>query len=365
MPSASGPGPTPAGLEALGQDVPDQRGLARARHAGDDVEGAEPELDVDGLQIVLAGAEDPEASRAGPAAGADRGGPVAGQEIPGRACPSRQLQQAGGRTLIEDPAARVARARPEVDDVVGRAHDVFVVLDDEDGVAVVPKLADDVEQPGRVGRMKSGGRLVEDVENAAQPASGLRSEPDALDLAAGERVRGPVEAQIAEPEPLEQVRSFQERLADGLSGGPGRTLERHASDLAGQAADAHRAEIGDGPARDGHPEGFRPEPPAAAGAAGQRPGEAEDVVVPLRLQDGLHDRQDALVEPFFPGLGDDALPAHPRFERVLAVADEDAVAAVEDDVALLVRQVLPGDVDGEAVGPADLGRGRPWSPGNR
>ena len=344
----------PAGPEPFGQDVADQRGFAGARHARHDVQGAEPELDVDRLEVVLAGPPDEKPSRPGPALRNGGGHPVARQKIAGRARAPRQSGDAGRRALIEDAAAGLARARPEVDEVVGRAHHVLVVLDDEDGVAVVAELAEEVEQPRGVGRMEAGRRLVEDIEDAPQPVPRLRGQPDALDLAAGERVRGAVEAQVAEPEPFEQVRLFEEGGADGLAGGPAGRIELHAPELPGQTADGHRADVGDGPARDGHPEGFGPEAAAAAGAAGEGPGEAEDVVVPFRPEDRLHDRQDPFVIALLAGLGDDALPAEPRFEGVLAVTDEDAIAPVEDDVALGIGQVAPGDVDREAVGPADL-----------
>ena len=223
----------------------------------------------------------------------------------------------------------------------------------------------EIEQPGRVGGMEPGRRLVEDVEDAPEAASGLGGQPDALDLAAGERVRGPVEAQVAEAEAFEQVRSFQQRLAHGLSGGPAGRVESQVADLGGQAAEAHRAEIGDRPAGHGHPEGFGPEPPAAAGAAGERPGEAEDVVVPLRLEDGLHDRQDALVEPFLARLGHDALPAEPRFERVLAVADEDACRCRRGRCRAGRRSGRARGCRPRSRGPGRPRPGPPWSPGNR
>jgi hypothetical protein len=47
------------------------------------------------------------------------------------------------------------------------------------------------------------------------------------------------------------------------------------------------------------------------------------------------------------------LPAHPGLEGVLAVRDENAVAAVENDVPVFRAQIVPGNVDAEAVGPAD------------
>jgi len=43
----------------------------------------------------------------------------------------------GRRPLGDDVAAVLARARPHVDQVLGGAHHLLVVLDDEDGIAEV------------------------------------------------------------------------------------------------------------------------------------------------------------------------------------------------------------------------------------
>ena len=223
------------GPEPFGQDAPDERGLARARHPRHDVQGAEEELGVERLEVVQAGPPDEEPPRSGAALGTDRGDAVPRQVIAGQALAARQPADRGRRTLIEDPAARLPRARPEVDEMVGRAHDVLVVLDDENGVAVVAELGQQSEKPGGIGRMKAGRRLVEDVKDPAQPAPGLRGQPDALDLAAGERVGGAVEAQVAEPEAFEERRRPEQGIAHRVARGTARRVESHVPELRGQS----------------------------------------------------------------------------------------------------------------------------------
>ena len=83
---------------------------------------------------------------------------------------------------------------------VGAADRVLVVLDDDQRVALRLELRQRVEQHAVVARMQADRRLVEDVADAAQVGAELRREPDALRLAAGERRRGAVEREIAEPD---------------------------------------------------------------------------------------------------------------------------------------------------------------------
>ncbi len=51
-----------------------------------------------------------------------------------------------GRALGDDVAAVAARARPEVDDPVGRLHRGLVVLDDQHGVAEVAQALERADQ---------------------------------------------------------------------------------------------------------------------------------------------------------------------------------------------------------------------------
>jgi hypothetical protein len=52
----------------------------------------------------------------------------------------------GDRAFGEDVAAEFARAGAEVEEMVGGADDVGVVLDDEDGVAEVAQLFEDADE---------------------------------------------------------------------------------------------------------------------------------------------------------------------------------------------------------------------------
>ena len=97
-----------------------------------------------------------------------------------------------------------AGAGTEVDDEVGAPDRRLVVLDDEHRVAARAQLLERVEQHRVVARVQADGRLVEDVADAAQVGAELRGEPDALRLAARERVGAAVEAEIAEPDLLEE-----------------------------------------------------------------------------------------------------------------------------------------------------------------
>ena len=93
-------------------------------------------------------------------------------------------------------AAAHAGARSQVDDQIGRLNGRFVVLDDEHAVAQLFEAAQSAQQHGVVARMKTDGRFVENVTDAAQVGAELGGEPNALRLAAGKRVGAPVEGQI-------------------------------------------------------------------------------------------------------------------------------------------------------------------------
>ena len=77
---------------------------------------------------------------------------------------SRSLE----RAAENDPPALFAGAEPHVDDGVGDLDHVGVVLDDEDGVALVAQLAQDLDQPLVVARMQADRRLVEDIQRVDQ-----------------------------------------------------------------------------------------------------------------------------------------------------------------------------------------------------
>ena len=138
-------------------------------------------------------------------------GIVAGQEGGGvRAFDGGDLF---GRAVGDDLAAAFAAFGAEVDDPVGVADDVEVVLDDDDGVAEVGEAMEDVEELADVVEVEAGGGLVEEVEGAAGLALGeLAGELHALGFAAGERGGGLAEVDVAEAD-------VDEGLELGVDGG--------------------------------------------------------------------------------------------------------------------------------------------------
>ena len=150
------------------EGIDDERGLAAAGDAGDTGEGAEPEGDVDGREVVRPRAAhgDPLALLAGPRDRRDRdrlrAAEIAAGEAVGTCDDRRRL------AFRHDLAAVDAGAGPHVHDIV-RAHDrVLVMLDHEHGVAEVAQVAERAEQAGIVALVQADGGLVEHVEHAGE-----------------------------------------------------------------------------------------------------------------------------------------------------------------------------------------------------
>ena len=92
--------------------------------------------------------------------------------------------------MINDLSAFDASARTEVDEVAGGADGVFIVFDEEEGVALFSECVKGAEEGSVVAGMKANGGFVEDVEDALEVGAKLRGEADALGFAAGECVEG-------------------------------------------------------------------------------------------------------------------------------------------------------------------------------
>ena len=197
--------------QGLDQDVVDQRALARAGNAGDADERAQRNLDVDVLEIVVRARRRSRShwlARSGGVCGGNFDLQLAGEILPGHA--ARRLAIFVGGAGGDDFAAAHAGAGAEIDDVIGRPHRVFVVLDDDDRVALVAQLRERVEQLVVVARVQADRRLVENVEHADQSAADLAGQADALRFAAGERRGGAVERQIVEPDVAQESRAGRE-----------------------------------------------------------------------------------------------------------------------------------------------------------
>ncbi len=199
--------------ERLVEDLVHERRLARARDAGDGDEPPHGEVDVDALQVVHRRAADGEpAALVVLAPRRDEDPPLAAQELPGDRAERRRDVVRGA--VRDDLAPVLAGARPEVDHPVRRAHHLLVVLDDEDGVAHVAEPLERRDEASVVALVEPDRRLVEDVEDADELRADLRRQPQALRLAARERLRRAVELEVADADVLEERQPLADLLED-------------------------------------------------------------------------------------------------------------------------------------------------------
>ena len=94
-----------------------------------------------------------------------------------------------GRALRHDLAAMDAGARADIDDIVGAADRILVMLDDDHRVAEIAQMDERFEQARIVALMQADRGLVQHIEHAGQARADLRGEPDALAFAARQRAR--------------------------------------------------------------------------------------------------------------------------------------------------------------------------------
>ena len=174
-----------------------QRALAGSADAGHRGQHPERNLDVDPFQVVLARAEHLELLiRRLAAHRRHRNGQLVAQVL-GRQR-ARLEQQRFERARKHHPSALLAGAEAHVNNDIGHADHVGVVLHDEDGVALIAQLTQDRDQPLVVPRMEPDRWLVEDIERVDQGRPQRRREVDALRFTTRERRRQAVERQIVE-----------------------------------------------------------------------------------------------------------------------------------------------------------------------
>ena len=94
-------------------------------------------------------------------------------------------------TAVHHTPTVLAGIRSDVDDPVGRADGVFVVLDDDEGVAQVAQPGEGVDETTVVALVETDRWFVEHVQHAGQTGADLGGQADALRLAAGERSGSP------------------------------------------------------------------------------------------------------------------------------------------------------------------------------
>ncbi len=250
-----------------------------------------------------------------------------------------------GRALGDDVAAVLARARPHVDEPVGGAHHLLVVLDDEHGVAEVAQPLERADQPVVVALVEPDRRLVEDVEDADELRADLRREAEPLRFAAGERQRRAVERQVADADVVEEGQPLADLLDDPRADQLLDLGQLERFEELERPRNGHLRELVDVEVADGDGEHLGLEPRAVARGAGAEGHVLLDPLALLRRVGLPVAALEALDDPL-EGEHVRALAAHP-----VAVLDVDAVAAgaEEEQVLLLIGEVLPGPFEVDLV----------------
>ena len=341
------PRPRAGTVEATGElfieDLVDEARFARAGHAGHAGEGAERELDVDVAQVIFRRAENFQGfSVARP--------PLFGQGDLLRAGQILARNGArGGDDVVDgargdDLAAVHARAGADVDDEVGGAHGILVMLDDEHGVADVAQAAKGVEQLVVVALVQADGRLVQDIQDADEARADLRGQADALALAAGERRGRARERQVAQAHGLQKRQPGADLPHDLLGDDSHGAGELQTVDEFQFLRDRQRAEVHDVHPADGDGEADVGQALAVAlgaGALGHALLELLAHGVGLCLGEAAGDVVDhALERPLERAAPVGALIIDGELFRA---------RAVEDDVERLLRQRLDGVVQREMI----------------
>ena len=153
---------------------------------------------VDGVQVVLARPAHHQLV-AGPrtALVGNGDGSLPGQVLPRHR--RRRGEEAGHVAAVDDLTSVLPGAGPDVDDVIGGADGLLVVLDDDHGVPEVAQAHQGVEQTPVVALVQSDRRFVEDVQHPHEPRTDLARQTDALRFASRQGGGAPGQGEVVEP----------------------------------------------------------------------------------------------------------------------------------------------------------------------
>ena len=242
------------------EQIREQGRLARSGDARDAGKQSQLELDVDALEIVLAAALDDYALSVPFASYGGYFDAQFSREILSRDALA-VFHDFGRRSLRHHVAAVHAGARPQVDDPVGRAQRLFVVLHDDESVADVAQEYERVDEALVVALVQADGRLVEDVEHSHERGTDLSGETYALGLASRQGSCLALESQVLEADVAHEVEPRSDLLEYLLGDLPLGIAQRYALEKGQRLLHRLRRQIVHVGSVDRDRQGFRPEAP--------------------------------------------------------------------------------------------------------
>src|SRR5882724_8544582 len=194
------------GCESAVQDIMHERGFAGSGNASDRNQHPERDLDSDVLQIVGAGAFDLQLfARRLTASGGELDAQVSLQITSSKR--RRHRVQLCKGTFANHFSAVLPRARTEIEDAIGCAHNLGVVLDDQDGITQIAQIMQDVDELRGIAAVESDRRFVEDVKRPDQARAERRCQLNALGLATGEGRGHAAQGEIFQPDLIQKAQA--------------------------------------------------------------------------------------------------------------------------------------------------------------
>ena len=239
------PRPVQTVFERGQKRVDDQARLARAGHAGHAGERPQRKADREVAQVVRARPAQHQSALVGAAPALGRLNGLFTRQI--RAGQRLRIRlDLLGRAHGHHAAAQLARAWAHVDDVVGGADGLGVVLNHQHGVAQIAKLDQGLKQAAVVSLVQADAGLVEDIQHALQTAADLRGQANALGLAARKRGGRPVERQVVDAHADEEAQTAGHLADDTQAHLPVAFGQSQALDEVVRVPDGQRRHLGDG-----------------------------------------------------------------------------------------------------------------------
>ena len=167
------------------KDISHKRRFSRPAHSGYHRHDIKRETHVDIFQVIMHGAfyldvivPRPSLHRNGNAFSA---GKIFGSIT------TLGIYQSFYRTLIDDFSSQTPGLRADVDDIIGRADNVFVVLDDNYCITQLLKPTQNLNKQSGIARMQPYTRFVENIKRTDQTATQRCRQIDTLALTARKR----------------------------------------------------------------------------------------------------------------------------------------------------------------------------------
>ena len=133
-------------------------------------------------------------------------------------------------------AARHARRRAHVDQMVGRADRILVMLHHQNRVAQRLQPPQRAQQPFVVALVQANAWLIEHIEHAREATADLAGQPDALTLAAGKRRAAAGERQVIQSHIDQELQPLHNLPQDA----PGDLLSLRSERVLGRAKPVQR-----------------------------------------------------------------------------------------------------------------------------